>query len=277
MAKTIAQWQVEIKAAKIADAVLNAALTSVSAVAEWLLWTYVGASCAHTLDSLFDYFKEDVLALLIAMRPHKLQWYTLKAKAFQFGYSLPEDSDVYDVIDDAAMIVTEAKAEENVISSKIRIKTAKGISPALEPLSATELNSFKAYMARVKDAGVRIDCTSTVADTFRPTMKIFYDPLVLDADGKRLDGTNDTPVKDAVNAFLAALPFNGIFVTAELVVALRAVEGVRIPDIDEIKAHYAAMPDVVVDYEYKADAGYMVLDDAYFDAHVTYVAHGPIN
>ena len=45
MARSIAQIQAAIVAAKNADPVLGPTLTSGSAVAIWLLWTYIVAAC----------------------------------------------------------------------------------------------------------------------------------------------------------------------------------------------------------------------------------------
>jgi hypothetical protein len=158
----------------------------------------------------------------------------------------------------------------------VRLKVAKIVSGALVPLSSGELTALTAYMGRVKDAGVRLQVTSGNPDNLHLTVAIFYDPLVLDSGGRRLDGTSTTPVKDAIKAFLSNLPFNGLFVLNNLIAALQAVDGVRIGDVVSAQANYGITSYVTIAYEYLPDAGYMALDETWFDAHVSYTAHVPI-
>jgi hypothetical protein len=273
MARTIAQIQQSIIDAKNTDSTL-AGLTSASQVAIWLLWTWVVATCQWTLENLFDIHKAEVDAILSTQRPHTLQWYVTKAKAFQLGDTLLAKSDVYYPVVAANLIVANAAAIELV--GMIRIKAAKLVSSVLAPLSGPELTAFSAYMGRVKGAGVRIQCTSGLPDDFRLALGIFYDPLILDNTGARLDGTAAAPVNDAVNAFLNNLPFNGIFVLNYLVATLQGIEGVRIGEVLYCAARYGSLPYTAITYEYIPDAGYMQLDAAYFITNTTYTAHGPI-
>jgi hypothetical protein len=131
-------------------------------------------------------------------------------------------------------------------------------------------------MNRIKDAGVRLQLTSDNPDNLQLTVKIYYDPLVLSNTGSRLDGAAVSPVKDAINDFLVNLPFNGLFVLNNLVIALQAVDGVRIGSVVNAQANHAATPYVPIPVEYLPDAGYIRLDEPYFDLHVTYIPHGPI-
>ena len=276
MARTIAQIQQSIIDTKNADTTL-AGLTSTSNVAIWLLWSYVVAVCQWVLENLFDLHKSEVTRIIATQKPHSLQWYVTKSKAFQYGVTLPADSDVYAVvppISPSVLIIANAAAVE--LSNLVRVKVAKLSGGVLAALASGELTAFTAYLQRIKDAGVRLQCTSGTPDNLQLELAVFYDPLVLDNTGARLDGTNAHPVKDAINTFLDNLPFNGLFVLNNLIAAIQAVEGVRIGEIVTAQANYGATPYVTIAYEYTPDAGYMILDDTYFDAHVTYTAHGPI-
>ena len=232
------------------------------------------AVCQWTLENLFDAHKDEVSRIIATQKPHSLQWYVTMAKAFQFGVALPEDGDTYLVVppaDPTVLIISNAAAVELV--NLVRIKAAKMVSGSLAPLSTIELTAFTAYMAKIKDAGVRLQCTSSVADTFQPTMAIYYDPLVLKNDGSRIDGTATTPVKDAVNAFLDTLPFNGVFVLNSFIAAMQAVPGVVIADVQSVQAFYGSVPPEVIDVQYTPDAGYMALDTTWFGGHTNYVAY----
>ena len=274
MARSIAQIQAAIVTQVQSDPTLGPSLTSTSVVAIWTLWTYVVAVCQWTLENLFDMHKDEVSEIIATQKPHSLQWYVTMAKAFQYGVALPPDSDTYAAappVDPTVLIISNAAAVELV--NLIRIKAAKMVSGSLGALSTIELTAFNAYMARIKDAGVRLQCTSNAADTFQPTMVIYYDPLVLKNDGSRIDGTSTTPVKDAVNTFLDTLPFNGVFVLNSFIAAMQAVSGVVIADVQTVQAFYGSVPPVVIDVQYTPDAGYMALDSAWFAGNVSYVAY----
>lgn len=276
MARSIREIQTAIIAAKDADATLSGSLTSTSQVAIWRLWAYVVATAIWILENMFDLHVSEVNGIISTQKPHSLQWYVTKAKAFQYGVPLPEDTDVYEVvppIDESVLVVKYAAAVE--LMNKVRLKVAKDVGGGvLGALSSGELSAFKVYMGKIKDAGVRLQPTSGPADTFQPTMVIYYDPLVLNPDGSRIDGTDATPVKTAVNAMLGALPFNGVFVLNSFIAAMQAVPGVKIADVEGVQAYHAALLPEVITVQYTPDAGYMALDDGYFDAHVTYVAYG---
>lgn len=278
MARTIAEIQASIIAAKEADPVIGTGgtdpLDSTSMVAIWLLWTWIVAACQWTLESLFDAHKKEVSGIIATQKPHTLQWYTTKAKQFQYGDTLPPDVDTYPVIDVTKQVVKYAAAIES--SGVIRIKVAALSGGVLAQLSGPQLTAFNTYVDRYKDAGVRTDGTSGPPDDFRVALAVFYDPLVLDNTGARLDGTAATPVQDAINTFLSTLSFNGLFVLNYLIAAIQAVEGVRIGEVVYCAARYGVLPYTVIAYEYVPDAGYMVLDAAYFTANTTYTPHGLI-
>ena len=274
MARTIAVIQGSMTAAVAADSVLGPLLTSSSKVSVWRLFTYVVASAIFVLETLFDSHKAEVAGIIAAQVPHRLQWYQTKALAFQYGAALAVDMDVYSPVaaaGDASLVVSFAAAVE--LSNLIRIKVATSTGGVLGSLSGPQLTAFTAYMAKVKDAGVRLQCTSGAADTFQPTMVIYYDPLVLDATGARLDGTEATPVLDAVNAFLSSLPFNGVFIVNNFIAAMQGVAGVVIADDVMVQAFYGATPPVVIAAQYVPDAGYMALDTVWFAANVSYMAY----
>ncbi len=275
MARTIAEIQQSIITAKQTDPVLSG-LTSTSNVSVWLLWTYIVAVCQWVLETYFDDHKAEMDSIIATQRPHTLQWYVTRAKQFQYGVALPFESDTYTTVSDdpAVSIITYAAAVE--LPSLIRIKVATLSGSSLAPLTTVQLTAFTAYIQQIKDAGVRMQITSGNPDMLRLQLKIYYDPLVLNATGSRIDGTATQPVLDAVKNFLKALPFNGLFVLNNLIAALQAVDGVVIGVIESAAATYAALPYTPVTVEYAPDAGYMAADEAYLLANITYISHSPI-
>ncbi len=277
MARTIADIQASIIAAKNAQPAL-AALSSPSAVAVWRLWTYVTAVCHWTLEKLFDLHLAEVKDIISKEKAHREQWYAMMALRFQYGHTLVPDKDYYDNagISDAqvelAKIVKYSAVEK--VMKGLRIKVAKVVNGELAPLSTGELAALKAYFDRVGDGGVRLYFASATADSLKLHLTVYYDALVLDGSGARLDGAAATPVKDAITTFLKVQPFNGLFVVAQLIDALQRVGGVLIPHPVSVQARYGALPYTSTPVEYLPDAGYLrILNPS--DLTTDYVPHEP--
>lgn len=266
MARTIAEIQAEIIAAKEAQADL-AGLTSNSRTAVWRLWIYITAVAFWTLETLFDLHRQEVIDYINNMKPGSAKWYANIAQAYQHGQVLPPDTDKYnntglteDEIEERKIVAYAAVVEAE---RGLRIKVAKDNGTDLEPLDEVdELPPFMEYMARVKYAGIRLLITSNEPDSLTLNLAIYYDPLVLDSEGSRLDGSDNEPVQKAVRNYLRNLPFNGVFVLAYLVDVLQQVPGVVVPHILSASARYGALPYTSFNVEYQPDAGYLRLIDA---------------
>ncbi len=176
-------------------------------------------------------------------------------------------------VDESVLIIKCAAAEEYFGLNVVRIKVAKQDGDELGPLSEPELTALKGYMQKVKDAGVRMRVTSEDPDDLSLHLSVYYDPLVLNSAGARLDGVDDTPVKKAINLFLASLPFNGVFVLNELIDAIEAVDGVEIAHVPYAAARHLPVDYAEVAVKYTPDAGYMLLDEDDFDDFVEYLPY----
>jgi hypothetical protein len=260
MARTIDEIQVSMITEVQSDPVLAPVATSTSKTALWRLWTRIVATCAWTVEVLFDTLKAEVNELLDVLKPHSLRWYATKARAFQYGYTLPIDSDKYDNTGltetqiSNSLIVKYAAVTE--LTKGLRMKVAK-LGTDLEPLAAGELTAFRAYMARVKDAGVSLQIDSLVADKLKLELDVYYDPLILNSIGQRIDGSDLEPVKNAITKYLQNLPFNGVFVLTYLVDELQKVDGVTIPKVKVAQAKYGLFPFTSINELYQPDSGYL--------------------
>lgn len=278
MARTITQIHDELIAAKNAQTQL-AALTSTSATALWRLWLYVVAVGMYTHEVLFDAHKAEVLDIISRLKPHSLKWYATKAVAYMHGYDLVSDADFYDTtglteqeISDA-MIVDYAAVVE--VDNGLRVKVATDNGTDLVPLSAEQFDGFVEYMSRVKDAGVKLLITTQVADELKLNIELYYNPLIMDSTGARLDGGGATTVQDAIKNYLKRLPFNGVFVLAYLVDELQQVEGVVIPHIVQAQARYGSLAFGAFAVQYQPDSGYLrFATDT--DLTITWIAKTPV-
>jgi hypothetical protein len=280
MARSIDEIQQTLLDQITSDPVLSTTATNTSKVAFYRLWTRIVAVCGWTIEVLMDTFQGEVNEKIAQLKPHGLKWYATIAKKFQYGYTLPSDSDVYDntgLTDDqiAASQIVKYSAVTEGTDKQLRIKVAKA-NTDLTPLTVGELSAFSEYMARVKDAGVGLNIESNTPDNLRLSLKIYYDPLILDSTGARIDGSDDTPVQTAVDTFLKNLPFNGTFVIAYLVQALQKVSGVVIPSVVSCETKYGSFPFTAVDVKYVPDAGYLRINPP-TDLTITFIPQSQIS
>lgn len=276
MARSITEIHQQIIGQIKADPVLVTEATSTSIVALWYRLAHAVAVCVWTSEVVYDLFRRETDEKIAAMKPHSLRWYALKAKAFQYGFNLVLESDYYnnagiaDTVIAASKIVAYAAVVEQ--TRGLRIKVARDAGTDLAPLSVNQLDAFKAYMARVKDAGVKLLITSDPADSIKGKIDVYYNPLVLNSNGGRNDGVSADPVREAFKLYLKNLPFNGVFVLQNLVDVLQAVDGVKIIDIKEMQAKYGALAYTAFRVEYLPDAGYLrIYNDA--DLELTFIPY----
>jgi len=247
------------------------AIDSTSQVADWNLWLYVVAVIMCVLDNLFDLHKSEVDTDLATLKPHSLTWYQTLAKKFQYGQDTIPDTDQYantglssDQIA-AQLIIAQAAVTEVSTATFIglRMKVVKLVDGVFTQLADPELAAFSAFIDQQKDAGVNILKQSLPPDGLKLAIQIFYDPLILKSDGSRIDGNAETPVNDAINAYLESLPFNGEYSDTRLSNALQLVSGVVLPHITLSQAQYGDFPYTNIDEIYVPDGGYLQLADGY--------------
>lgn len=194
----------------------------------------------------FEQLKLDVFQVLRDMKVHTPNWYAYMAKQFQYGYDLIQDTDLYDnsaLTDEQierSKIVKFAAALSKRNKSILYVKVATGSIENKKPLSQVQLAAFKSYLSQVQDAGVHIQVINAPADDILVEMDIYYNPRILNKYGQRLDGTNDTPVQNAIKQYVHNLLFNGVYVNAQMIDAVQAVSGVEFPEHKRSAARYGA-------------------------------------
>ena len=187
---------------------------------------YIVAASIWTLEKLFDTHTTEVTDYIATMKPHSLRWYVEKAKAFTDQHNTTGMTD--EQLAQAKIVTFAACTEAN---ATLYLKVAKA-GPA--PLTTDEKAAFVAYLHEIKDAGVRIDVISEQGDYLNLNMVIYYDPLLINADGEsKADGTK--PVEAAIKAYIENIPFNGEFRKNELEDAIQAVEGVVMVELGVVE------------------------------------------
>ena len=239
MARSIEEIYADILAKKEADPNLDV-LSSTSKTAVWRLWLFVVAFASWVLETLFDAHKLEVTEIIATKRAHGKNWYKTKALAFQYGFDLIPDTDIF--INDgfteeqieASKIIKYAAVTEASDKSLLIIKVATENSDGeLSKIQEPEEIAFTEYIDEIADSGVPYNIINYLADILQLKIDIYYDALVLNSDGIAITGANagKKPVEIALKQFLKELPFDGSFVIDSLRRKLRLVEGVIIPEV----------------------------------------------
>lgn len=192
---------------------------------------YVFAAAAWVVESLFESHKNDVQTALDDRLPHRAKWYRNRTLEFMSGKTLVPDTDRYDVTgmtDDeiaAARVVKHATATENADASMLTVKVAgesKGKRSRLDEGTQVQL---AAYLAEIKDAGVRVNLVNSDPDTLCCDVDIHYDPMLAPDDVR-------TACEEAITRYIENLPFNGEYTNMALVDALQKVAGVKVVEFN---------------------------------------------
>lgn len=227
------------------------------------------ATAMYVIQQLFDQFKIDISGILNAQLSGTVNWYAYKAKLFQYGMELVPEADYYDNTGltseqiDAMRVVKYAAAVESKDKSILYVKVATDDGNGVrQPLSSAQLTAFKRYLNDVQYAGVRIIVINDPADEMKLQIDIYYDPLVLDELGVRLDETDNMPVQNAIRNYLANLPFNGTYTNQGLVDALQVVDGIHISEIKTAASRYGTYTEFTeINAREIAHAGYYRISD----------------
>ncbi len=196
---------------------------------------YIVACATWVIECMFDRYKEEVEARIEAAIPHRPKWYRDKVLAFMKNKALIADTDLYDTADmaegdiEAARVVKYAAATESSDASLLTIKVAGEANGVRQPLDAETETQLRAYIAEIKDAGVRVALVNQVADVFNCEVDIYYNPMLsCEAVEAQCIG--------AVKSYIENLPFNGEYTNMTLSSRLQAVEGVRIVQVGKATA-----------------------------------------
>jgi hypothetical protein len=227
------------------------------------------ATAMFVMQELFERFKIDVSETLNAQLSGTANWYAYKALLFQYGMKLVQETDSYDNTGltsgeiAAVRVVKYAAAVESRDKSILYVKIATDNNGVRQPLTSDQLKAFKQYLDAVQYAGVRISVINDPPDDMRLMIDIYYDPLVLDENGKRLDGTDSKPVQNAIRNYLKNLPFNGTYTNQGMVDTLQVIDGVHIAEIKSAASRFGAYTQFTeINAREIAHAGYYQISDS---------------
>jgi len=237
-------------------------LTSVSATAVFKLWAWVTAAVLYTVESMHDLFRIEIDTLLRTLKPGTLLWYQEMCKSFQYGDAINWGSTgfAYSTIDDTKKIVDQCSVTEG--NGGLTVKIATDINGELEPLMELQEEAFTAYLQSMKYAGTRVSIVNSAANKLNIAVDIYYNPLVLDANGSMLNG-GSKPVELSIQNYLRNLPFNGRLRRSAIQDAILSSEGVRDIKITTLQSKYGSNNYVDIDVSSIPESGYYKIDSAH--------------
>jgi hypothetical protein len=228
MARTINEIENEIINVKNKFTSLNS-LNSTSTAAVWRNLVRVVANSIHTLESLIDVFREDIVELSGRAIPGTERWFVGKALEFQYDEVIPqilqvEDKITFQTVDESLRIITKASCNtifnDTTNRSQVLVKLAKGDVSELEPLDDNELSASKSYFEKIKMAGQNLNIISLPPDKIKIEAIIYV-------DGQFIKTSVRDNVKNSIESYLKSTEFNGTIFFQKIVDAIQSVEGVR--------------------------------------------------
>ena len=195
---------------------------------------YIFSASVWLLEQLWESFKTETEQRIDDAYVTSLSWYYRKALEFQKGDALEFDSKTYSykypIIDINKQIIKNVAirqvTDENVTKLKVYFSDENK-----QPLSTDLRTSFETYMREIGAAGTHYLFVSEVPDPLRVHLRIYYDPLVLDSTGTRLEG-GGKPVEETIESYLNALEYGGTFYASKLIDMIQTAQGVKDVELD---------------------------------------------
>lgn len=240
-------------------------LSTTSYVGIWRLLFWVVAVSQWIHEQIFDQHVTEVTNISNVTITGPAPWYQRMCFLFQYGDALTYFNDhyVYNPVTPANQIIKRAAVINGQGLLKIKVAALDGGGNPI-PLTGPQLTAFTYYMNLIKFAGTNMQVISLAADNLQLYYTVIYDPLVLDNTGQLISTPGTYPVEDAINAVLAALPFNGIITPTALTTAIEAATGVVEPVYTSGNAKEVGNPYAPIDQinGYNPGSGYAVIDPA---------------
>ena len=190
---------------------------------------YVFAASAWVLEQMWEAFRVETEQRINDAYVTSLSWYYRKALEFQKGDALVFDEKTYSykypAVDTDKQVVKNVAVRQvtdnDVTKLKIYFSDAEK-----KPLTGDVRTAFENYIREIGAAGTHYLFVSEAPDSLRVHLRIYYNPLVLDSSGTRLDG-GGKPIEDVIESYLNGLEYGGTFYATRLVDMIQNTEGVK--------------------------------------------------
>ena len=290
MARTIAEISDSLKQSFLSNTALmalygnNAPTLSPTSIEGRLI--NIVATAIAPVENMFDWFKKDITKAVETERYGYAGWYEKTAKLFRYGQEISPDyspngsfaeSTLYS--DDGLtpqdiaelQIIKYAFAAENPTGIGVTVKIATENNGSIAQVNPdTVLPVFKAYMNRIKPAGIPLKVINEPAEILSVNIKVWYDPLVMNSNGATITG-GIKPVEDALKSYLKSIEFAGEFVVMKMVDVVQNVDGVKVVAFVSATATAGATVTQITD-RHTPVSGYMKIPDSMNGVTIQYIS-----
>lgn len=241
MAETIEQIQAEMDVAQAGQPDL-ATLNSPSQSAIYTLWKYITAVVLNLQQQVWDLYKAAIELAIDKTAPSTPLWTQDKILKFQYDAGtpqvaqlLPDFTVAYPIVNPALYVINQC-AVVTISNGFYLYKVAFNSTP----LSGPQMTAIAAYIELFKPAGINAIGVTSLPDFVMVGADVKY-------NGQYTAVISQT-VQDAIVAFLAAIPFNGILNIANLYVVIMSVPGVTDVTFTDvaIRANAVAVVDATI-------------------------------
>jgi uncharacterized phage protein gp47/JayE len=178
-----------------------------------------------------DVFKIEIETIADATAPGTPSWVRQRVLEFQYDATTPQVITLIDfvptyaTVDEDKRIVTRCSVKTS-INRVVNVKVAKSEPPVA--LAAGEETALEAALDAILPAGVQRNVINLTSDKLWIDANIFYNG--------QYSSTIQADVIAAINAYLAAIPFDGVVKISAIEDAIQSVTGVTDIVIDEVRA-----------------------------------------
>lgn len=250
MSRTLSAIYQEAKAARDARLELTEFHNS-SKMSVLDAFTWVTSACIWSFENLLDVFKVDVASDLQNKVNGTPAYYANALLKYQHGDQLMINDEgtqfYYPTIDETKRIVTKVaysevnhEVEEIVNGQRtvykffdkdLVLKIATGESGAYEQIDGDVLNAIRSYMQQISFAGTHMTIVSRKGDVLVPKMIVYY-------DGGLSESEMMNAVEQALNDFVANLPFDGAVYVQKIIDVIQKLDHVTDVYIDNKSTDY---------------------------------------
>ncbi len=221
MARSIKLIQEQIQQIVATTSTLSGLNLSPSQTSIYQLWENVMATELNLEEQLWDTFKNEIDTSISQHAVGTDQWVYDEVFKFQYDSVTPQVIQLvnfvptYNPVDPTKQIITRCSVK-TLPSRLVSVKVAKSDPPT--QLSVPELNGLQSYLDAISFAGVQYTVISGAADNLLLNATIYYNG--------QYAPTITAVVVAGIDAYLAALPFDGIVRVSALVDAIQQLPGI---------------------------------------------------
>lgn len=279
MARSTEEITATMDAAQAASPVLSV-LNSPSLVAIYTAWKFIIASISNQSEQLYDIKVTKLEAIAAAIPACSDAWLRAQVLLFQYDATAPQVIQIdpitfapsYPIVDATKRIITRCSVK-TASGGQVAVKVAKNEPP--EALTVGELAAVDAYLNQnttsaavgivggIGFVGMQIGVTTASPDRLYVKGTIYYN-----GQYSQVIAAN---VIAAIDAYLAAIPFDGVVKVIGLTDAIQNVAGVTDLKLEEVAMRdsgtgWAGRTNMVTGYDLllnakETTAGYIISED----------------